>query len=66
MLLATVVSMNTLTETQNRVLWGDPVILTRPTLETLKKHGQIVTVEGAKYAVNQDRDRTTLHRVALV
>jgi len=30
-----------------------------------QKRGQIVTVEGAKHALNQDRGKTTLHRVAV-
>lgn len=63
---ATVALMNTLADTQQRVLWGIPVWLTLPTLESMKMQGQIVTVEGANYALNRDQGKVTLHRVAIV
>ena len=58
--------MNTLAETQNRVLWGILVWLTLPTLEAMKKQGQIVTVKEAKYALNRDQGKVTQHRVVMV
>ena len=58
--------MNTKAINQNRVLWGIPVTLTRPTLETIKRQGQIVTVEGANYVLNRDQGKVALHRVAIV
>ena len=57
---------NTQAETQQRVLWGVPVWLTLPTLEAMKMQGQIVSVKGAKYALNRGQGKVTQHKVAIV
>ena len=58
--------MNKLVNTQNRALWRVPVHLNLPMLESLNQRGQIVTLGGAKFALNQGREKTTLHPVTMV
>ena len=53
-------------ESQKQFFWGGSVKMDRPTLETLNRHGQIVTIEGAKYALKGDQGKVFLHRVAMV
>ena len=49
-----------------RVTFGIPVNVPRPILDAMTKQGQIVTVEGARFALNRDSGKTTLHRVTMV
>ena len=62
---ATVNRMIRPTTTQNRVLWGIPVVLTRHILETMKQQGRMIADIEMEH-IRQDQDRDVYEQVESV